>query len=95
MSSQTLHLEPEIGRQTATAMKTNAGDIDTLAKQLQAQINDFVGTNWMGNAAVQFQTEFDTWFQKVLNETTELTALADKLTQEIQSWEAAASGLGG
>ena len=95
MTGQTLHLEPDIGKTTATAMKTNAGDIDTLAKQLQAQINDFVGTNWMGNAAVQFQTEFDTWFQKVSTETGELTALADKLIQEIQNWEAAASALGG
>ena len=95
MSSQTLHLETEIGRTTATAMTTNAGDIDTLTGQLQAQINDFVGTHWMGQAAVQFQTEFDTWIKKMTAETAELTALAEKLTQEIQNWEAAASALGG
>jgi len=95
MSSSTLHLETDVGRQTATTMKNNAQEIETLTKQLQTQINDFVGTNWQGNAAVQFQTEFDTWFNKVTAEAGELTALADKLDTEIQNWEAAAAALGG
>ncbi len=95
MSSQTLHLEPDVARQTAAALKTNAQDIESLVKKLQTQINDFVGTNWQGNAAVQFQTEFDTWFTKISQETTDLSTLSDTLEKEIQNWEAAASSLGG
>ncbi len=95
MSSQTLHLEPDVARATVKQMKTNAEEIQNLTKQLQTQINDFVGTNWQGNAAVQFQTEFDTWFQKVTQETGELSTLSDTLEKEIQNWEAAASQLGG
>ena len=95
MSSSTLHLETDVARSTATTMKNNAGEIETLIKQLQTQINDFVGTNWQGNAAVQFQTEFDTWFQKITTEAGELTTLAGKLETEIQNWEAAAAALGG
>ena len=95
MSDQTLHLDIGIANTTVTTMKDNATQIEDLTKQLQAKINDFVGTNWQGNAAVQFQTEFDTWFNKVTVDTGELTSLADKLSTEIQNWEAAAAQLGG
>ena len=95
MSGQTLHLEPDVARATVQKMKTNAEEIQTLSKQLQTQINDFVGTNWQGNAAIQFQTEFDGWFQKVSAEATALTTLSDTLETEIQNWEAAAAQLGG
>ena len=95
MSDQTLHLDTGIANSTVTTMKDNATQIEDLTKQLQAKINDFVGSSWQGNAAVQFQTEFDTWFQKVSADASELSTLADKLSTEIQNWEAAAAQLGG
>ena len=95
MSSETLHLEVSVATSTSQTMKNNATEIEEKVKLLQTQINDFVGTHWMGNAAVQFQTEFDTWFSKALAEAGELKELTGRLDREIANWQEAASGLAG
>jgi WXG100 family type VII secretion target len=91
----TLHFNTDTGRQTATALGTARGNIESELANMASRVNAMVGTEWQGQSALQFQNEFETWAVQLRSQLETLSNLQDRLNAEIANWEAVASQLGG
>jgi WXG100 family type VII secretion target len=87
----TLHFNTAAGRDTAAAMVTARNNIEGDLNNLRTRVSSLVGSEWQGQAAIQFQNEFDTWATQLLTYIETLTNLQTRLDGEIQNWEAVAS----
>ena len=91
----TLHMDTEVARKTATALRGLEESLSGEVKQMKGQVNNLVTSHWQGNSATQFDGEFQEWMGKANLEFGELIELASRLEAEIKNWEDAAQSLGG
>lgn len=87
----TLLFNTDSGRETGHAMATARGNIETEVNNLKTRVSSLVGAEWQGQAALQFQGEFDTWANQLQTYLETLSNLHSRLETEIQNWEAVAS----
>jgi len=91
----TLHMDTEVARQTATALRGLEESLRGEVSQMKGRVNNLVSSHWQGNSATQFDGEFQDWMGKANLEFGELIELAQRLDDEISNWETAAQSLGG
>lgn len=91
----TLHFNTEAGRQMAAALATARGNVETELNSLNGRIGSFVGAEWQGQAAMQFQMEFETWANNLRTQLQTLSDLQNRLNAEIAAWEQVGSSFSG
>ena len=89
----TLHFDTDAGRMTANTIQTASSNLQTEMGNLSNRVNSMVGSEWIGNSASQFQSEFQTWSEQLRNAITQLDTLKQRLDREITEWETAAQAL--
>jgi len=63
-------------------------------QNLTNQINQTVGTAWVGNSASEFQQNYETLRNQITQQLEALAELAQKLQTEIAQWEDMAARMG-
>lgn len=61
---------------------------------LTAQVNQVVGSAWVGNAATEFQQTYDTLRSQITQQLETLEQLAQVLQGEIAQWQETAARMG-
>ncbi|MCB0214196.1 MAG: WXG100 family type VII secretion target [Anaerolineae bacterium] len=89
----TLHFDTDAGRTASSSLANACNNFDSELINLTKQVNNLVGSEWMGNSATQFQNQFQGWSHKMRLLISELESMRQQLDQEIAEWEAAASAL--
>lgn len=87
----TLHFDTDAGRQTSNLIATTCSNLQSELNNLGQRVNGMVGSEWMGNSAVEFQSEYQTWGQQLQNLVEQLQTLRQRLDAEIAEWETTAS----
>ncbi|MCL4868728.1 MAG: WXG100 family type VII secretion target [Anaerolineae bacterium] len=89
----TLRFDTDAGRMTAGTITTTCQNLQSEMTSLSNRINSMVGSEWIGNSANQFQSEFQTWSEQLRSCVTNLETLRQRLEREITEWEQAAATL--
>lgn len=89
----TLHFDTDAGRSTVSQITVSTNELQGQLNTLSQRINSMVGSEWIGNSASQFQSEFQNWAQQLQQVTQNLETLRQRLEIEISEWEQAASAL--
>ena len=89
----TLHFETDAGRSTVSQINVSTNELQSQLNTLGQRINSMVGSEWIGNSANQFQSEFQNWSQQLQQVMQNLETLRQRLETEIADWEQAASAL--
>ncbi len=91
----TLHFEIDAGYQTADAIKAFRENMSDQLRTLSLRINNqFIGSEWQGQAAEAFRTEFNDWANYQLQP--QLNALENieaALRTHIENWNLTSSGM--
>lgn len=90
----TLKMNVPEAQSTAAAIANCASQVQSQLATLRGRVNSMVGSEWQGNSAMQFQSEFQSWDQQLTTLLSQLTDLQQRLNLEIAQWEEAASRLG-
>jgi uncharacterized protein YukE len=61
---------------------------------LTSEINNVVGSAWMGNSATEFQQQFEQLRTQISQQLDALETLANALQSEIAQWEQMAASMG-
>lgn len=91
----TLHFDTDAGRSTVSQLNVSANELQSELSRLTQRVNSMVGSEWIGNSATQFQSEFQNWSQQLNQVMQNLETLRQRLETEIADWEQAAATLGG
>lgn len=89
----TLHFDTDAGRATVSQLSTSSNELQSQLNILAQRVNSMVGSEWIGNSATQFQSEFQSWAQQLQQVMQNLDTLRQRLETEIADWEQAASAL--
>lgn len=84
-----LHFDTDSGRDVLNTINTCATQVRNEMNTVRNKVNNLTGSEWQGNASVEFQQEMQTWVQRLETTLNNLDTLRQKLDREIQEWEAA------
>ena len=85
-----LHFNTDVGRDMVNNINTCANQVRSELNTMRNKVDTLTGSEWQGNASVEFQQEMQTWSQRLETTLTNLETIRQKLDREIQEWEAAA-----
>jgi WXG100 family type VII secretion target len=85
-----LHFNTDVGRDVVNSINTCANQTRSELNTMRNKVSNLTGSEWQGNASVEFQQEVQTWSQRLETTLTTLETIRQKLDREIQEWEAAA-----
>ena len=89
----TLHFDTDAGRSTVSQLNVSSNELQSQLNTLSQRVNGMVGSEWIGNSANQFQSEFQNWSQQLQQVMQNLETLRQRLETEIADWEQEASAL--
>lgn len=89
-----LHMDVETVQATRAKMVSEKEIILAHLTSLTGQINQTVGTAWIGSAATEFQQGYETLRSQIAQQLGVLGQLADALNVEITQWQDMAARLG-
>lgn len=82
----TLHLQTEIGYQTASMLKQNATAMLDEAQSLRRALQNLEAA-WQGGAQMEFTAEASALMNQMQNQINALQILAERLEREVTEWE--------
>lgn len=90
----TLHMDVETVQAAQAKMLQEKEAMMGELTSLTNQINQTVGTAWVGNSATEFQGQYENLRTQITNQLTELENLASNLQTEITQWQEMAARMG-
>lgn len=89
-----LHMETEAVQATQAKIRSQKEKFDTALASITNQMNQTIGSTWVGNSATEFLTQYDTLRGQLSQQLAELDLLAQSLQNEINQWQDMAARLG-
>jgi len=91
----TLQFNIDVGYQTADQLRAFREGVQEQLRTLSAGVNNqFVGTEWQGQSAEAFRTEFNDWANyQLLPQLNAMENLETALRTQIENWKYTASGM--
>lgn len=86
--SNTMQMDKDLANGTVTTMQTVIDELSSARDTMNSNVNNLVGTSWVGNAATEFERVYGEWGGKMTGIIDELETLKNTLKTEIESWEA-------
>ncbi|OGO10483.1 MAG: hypothetical protein A3K46_02720 [Chloroflexi bacterium RBG_13_60_9] len=65
----------------------SSGEIESTVKNLNNNVKDAVGKEWVGNAATDFEKEYEEFYRQVKKQTETMDDLSERMRLEIVEWE--------
>jgi uncharacterized protein YukE len=90
----TLHMDVESVRGTQSKMLSEKEAMLGELTSLTGQINNTVGSTWIGNSATEFQTQYEQLRSQITQQLETLEELANTLQSEITQWEEMSARMG-
>lgn len=92
--ASTLHMEVEVTQGTQQKMVSQKEAMLSELATLTSQVNQTVGSAWIGNSATEFQQQYDTLRGQITQQLEALGTLAQALQAEIGQWQQMDGGMG-
>ncbi len=89
----TIHMDLEQVKTVLDLMDKDEAEIRDIHKNLSDAVEAINGTDWEGNAEVEFYEEYTALRDQLIVQLTDLGLLADRLRKEIVEWESAGAKL--
>jgi len=89
-----LHMDVETVESTHAKMRSSKEYILGELTTLNNQINQTIGTNWIGNSANEFQQNYDQFRSALTQQLDALDQLTQALQSEIQQWQEMSARMG-
>jgi len=89
-----LHMDVEAVEGTHAKMRSSKENILGELTTLNNQINQTIGTNWIGNSANEFQQNYDQFRSTLTQQLDALEQLTQALQSEIQQWQEMSARMG-
>jgi len=89
-----LHMDVETVEGTHAKMRSSKEYILGELTTLNNQINQTIGTNWIGNSANEFQQNYDQFRSALTQHLDALEQLTQALQSEIQQWQEMSARMG-
>lgn len=90
----TLHMEVEAAQGTQQKMISQKEAMVNELATLTGQVNQTVGSAWIGNSATEFQQQYDTLRGQITQQLEALGQLAQALQTEIAQWQEMSARMG-
>jgi uncharacterized protein YukE len=90
----TLHMDVESVRGTQAKILSEKEAMLGQLTSLTGQINNTIGSAWIGNSATEFQTQYEQLRSQISTQFDTLEELANALQNEIAQWEEMAARMG-
>lgn len=90
----TLHMEVEAAQGTQQKMVSQKEAMVNELATLTGQINQTVGSAWIGNSATEFQQQYDTLRGQITQQLEALGQLAQAMQTEIAQWQEMSARMG-
>jgi uncharacterized protein YukE len=90
----TLHMEVDSVRTAQSKMVSEKDNMLGQLESLTSQINQTVGSAWIGNSANEFQEAYEGLRSQITSQLEQMEALAQNLASEIAQWEDMAARMG-
>ena len=90
----TLHMEVEAAQGTQQKMISQREAMVNELATLTGQVNQTVGSAWIGNSATEFQQQYDTLRGQITQQLEALGQLAQALQTEIAQWQEMSARMG-
>lgn len=89
-----LHMDVESVQATQAKMLSQKENLLNELTGITNQLNQTIGSAWIGNSANEFQQSYETWRGQITQQLETLGQLAQALQTEIGEWQDMASRLG-
>jgi len=89
----TLHMDVEAARTVHTNIVNSHTEVTTHVSTMTTQVQNLVGSLWMGNSASEFLSEYESWRTSTNQLLDALNTMASRLQNEITEWETMAQNL--
>lgn len=90
----TLHMEVEATQGTQQKMLSQKEAMVNELATLTGQVNQTVGSAWIGNSATEFQQQYDSLRGQITQQLEALGQLAQALQAEIAQWQEMSARMG-
>jgi WXG100 family type VII secretion target len=90
----TLHMDVESVRAAQSKMLSEKEAMLGELTSLTGQINNTVGSTWIGNSATEFQQQYEQLSSQITTQLETLEELANALQNEITQWEEMSARMG-
>lgn len=90
----TLHMEVEAVQGTQQKMVSQKEAMVNELATLTSQVNQTVGSAWIGNSATEFQQQYDALRGQITQQLESLGQLSQALQTEIAQWQEMAQAMG-
>lgn len=90
----TLHMEVEAVQGTQQKMVSQKEAMVNELATLTGQVNQTVGSAWIGNSATEFQQQYDTLRGQITQQLEALGQLAQAMQSEIGQWQEMSARMG-
>jgi len=90
----TLHMEVEAVQGTQQKMVSQKEAMVNELATLTGQVNQTVGSAWIGNSATEFQQQYDTLRGQITQQLEALGQLAQAMQAEIGQWQEMSARMG-
>lgn len=90
----TLHMEVEAVQGTQQKMVSQKEAMVNELATLTGQVNQTVGSAWIGNSATEFQQQYDTLRGQITQQLEALGQLAQAMQTEIGQWQEMSARMG-
>ena len=90
----TLHMDVESVQSAQSKMVSEKETMLSELQNLTSQINQTVGSAWIGNSANEFQQTYESLRSQITQQLDQLGQLAQQLQSEITQWQDVASRMG-
>lgn len=91
----TLHMDIEAVQGTLSKIRAEREAMINELSTVTNQVNQTVGTSWVGNSATEFQQSYEQLRSQITQQMEALEQLAQNLQTEITQWQETAARLGG
>lgn len=89
-----LHMDVEAVESTQAKMRSAKENLLGELTALNSQVNQTIGTNWIGNSANEFQQNYDQFRSTLTQQLDALEQLTQALQSEIQQWQEMSARMG-